>query len=124
MYTLFLCSSPDWLKKQLVHIGSTSNPAITRAELADLHPPLLSSRLDYITVWETTAATRDELYDHVEVVHQRFFRYRMMDRIPGDSEWFNMGGVLTLEVIETFIDSCPWVKRRVPLEELNAAHAM
>lgn len=72
--------------------------------------------------------TRDELYDHLEVVQEQFFRYRMMDRIPGDSEWFNMKGVLTLARIEGFIDSCPWVKRRVPIKEIEPVskphHAM
>jgi len=74
--------------------------------------------IDYDAVWETNALTRDDLFDHEDILHNQFIKWRMMHNIPGDSEWFDFKGHSPLEIVREFMKTMPWVKREVPLSEI------
>ena len=67
-------------------IGCTEEPYGRRSTYLTGCPPGLtpSQDIDYDAVWETTATTRDELFDLEDEVHNHFMRYRMMREKPGD----------------------------------------
>jgi hypothetical protein len=69
-------------------------------------------------MWETTATTSEELFEHEDEVDNHFLKYRMMREIPGDSEWFNFQGRSPYDVVKTFMETRPWVKRQIPLSEI------
>ena len=80
-------------------------------------PPGLtpSYDIDYDGVWETTATSQHELYDHEEEIHNYFLKYRMCRHVPGDSEWFNFQGDSPLERVQSYLATRSWVKRQVPV---------
>lgn len=97
-------------------LGCTGEPYGRRSTYLTGCPPGLtpSHDIEYEGVWETSAATRDELFDHEDEVHNWFVRKRMMRETPGDSEWFRV----SQEEVATFVESRPWCIRRVPLSEI------
>lgn len=102
-------------------IGCTEEPYGRRSTYLTGCPPGLtpSQDIDYDAVWETTATTRDELFDLEDEVHNHFLRYRMMREKPGDSEWFNFQGKNPQNEVKRFMESRPWVKRQLPLSEIT-----
>jgi len=78
-----------------------------------------SRDLSYFGIWETTASTRDELFDMEEAVHEHFLQFRIMRRIPKDTEWFNFRGANPYEAVRTYMSTCQWVKCEVPPEEIK-----
>ena len=84
-------------------------------------PPGLTPSYDieYEGVWETTATTKDKLFDYEDEVHNYFLKYRMMREIPGDSEWFNFQGNNPYDIVKSFMDSRTWVKRQLSLSEIK-----
>lgn len=117
---LYLASSSVWLSSGLVKIGCTENPRARLSTYRTGCPPgqTPSAAIVYLAVWETSATTRDELYDAEEEVHERFFRQRLMWEKPGDSEWFRMGAD-AVDAVSAFVESRAWMRRRVPLEEVS-----
>lgn len=102
-------------------LGCTEEPYGRRSTYLTGCPPGLtpSQDIDYDAVWETTATTRDELFDLEDEIHNHFLKYRMMREKPGDSEWFNFQGKNPCDEVKRFIESRPWVRRQVPLSEIS-----
>ncbi len=78
-----------------------------------------SHDIEYDAIWETDAITRDELFHYEDILHNQFVKWRMMRRIPGDSEWFDFKEHSPLEIVKEFMKTMPWVKREVPLSEIT-----
>jgi superfamily II DNA or RNA helicase len=97
-------------------LGCTVEPYGRRSTYLTGCPPGLtpSHDIEYEGVWETSATTRDELFDHEDEVHNWFLLKRMIREKPGDSEWFRV----SQEEVVTFVESRPWCVRRVPLSEI------
>ena len=120
---IYLATCPVFREMCLGKIGMSENPHGRRSTYLTGCPPGLtpSYDIDYDAVWETTAATRDELFDLEDEVHNHFLKYRMMRDKPGDSEWFNFQGKNPLAEVSRFMDTRPWVKGIVPLAETKRA---
>lgn len=117
---IYLASSPFFRTLFYGKIGSTQEPYGRRSTYLTGCPPggTPSYDIEYDSVWETTATTRDELYEYEEEVHAHFLKYRMMREIPSDSEWFNFKGRTPYDVVKPFMDARPWIKRQIPLSEI------
>ena len=117
---IYLASSPVFRALCIGKIGCTEEPYGRRSTYLTGCPPGLtpSQDIDYDAVWETTATTRDELFDLEDEVHNHFLKYRMMREKPGDSEWFNFQGKNPHDEMKRFMESRPWVTRQVPLSEI------
>ena len=102
-------------------IGCTEEPYGRRSTYLTGCPPGLtpSYDIDYDGIWETTATTKDELFEHEDEVHNYFLKYRMMREIPGDSEWFNFQGKNPYDIVKSFIETRSWMKRQIPLSEIT-----
>jgi len=118
---IYLASSPAFRTLHLGKLGCTENPHGRRSTYLTGCPPGLtpSHDIDYDAVWETTATTRDELFDFEDEVHNHFLNYRLMREKPGDSEWFDFQGKTPLDEVKRWMESRPWVKRQLPLSELS-----
>ena len=118
---IYLASSPVFRGLFLGKLGCTEEPYGRRSAYLTGCPPGLtpSQDIDYDAVWETTATTRDELFDMEDEVHNHFLKYRMMRSKPGDSEWFNFQGKTPYDEVTRFMESRPWVKRQLPLSEIK-----
>lgn len=116
---IYLASSDAYKATNVGRIGCTEDPQKQlRTFLARCPPGLTPScDIEYVAIWETTAINRDQLLDFEDEVHDRFLRYRMMRRIPGDSEWFNFGKN-NFDVVIKFMESRTWVTRQVELSEI------
>jgi superfamily II DNA or RNA helicase len=117
---IYLASSPVFRALFLGKIGCTEEPYGRRSTYLTGCPPGLtpSYDIDYEGMWETTATTRDELFEYEDEVHNHFLKYRMKREIPGDSEWFNFQGRSPYDVVKAFMETRPWVKRQIPLSEI------
>jgi superfamily II DNA or RNA helicase len=117
---IYLASSPVFRALCLGKLGCTEEPYGRRNTYLTGCPPGLkpSQDIDYDAVWETTATTRDELFDLEDEVHNHFLKYRMMREKPGDSEWFNFQGKNPCDEVKRFMESRSWVRRQVPLSEI------
>lgn len=117
---IYLASSPVFRALCLGKLGCTEEPYGRRSTYLTGCPPGLtpSQDIDYDAVWETTATTRDELFDLEDEVHNHFLKYRMMREKPGDSEWFNFQGKNPCDEVKRFMESRSWVRRQVPLSEI------
>ena len=117
---IYLASSPVFRELCIGKLGCTEEPYGRRRTYLTGCPPRLtpSQDIDYDAVWETTATTRDELFDLEDEVHHHFVKYRMMRETLGDSEWFNFQYKNPYEEVKRFMESRPWVKRQVPLSEI------
>jgi len=117
---IYLASSPVFRGLFLGKLGCTEEPYGRRSTYLTGCPPGLtpSYDIDYDGMWETTATTRDELFEYEEEVHNYFLKYRMMREIPGDSEWFNFQGRSPYDAVKAFMETRSWVKRQVPLSEI------
>ena len=118
---IYLASSPVFRGLFLGKLGCTENPYRRRSAYLTGCPPGLtpSQDIDYDAVWETTATTRDELFDMEDEIHNHFLKYRMMRSKPGDSEWFNFQGKNPYDEVTKFMESRPWVKRQILLSEIK-----
>ena len=117
---IYLASSPVFRALFLGKLGCTEEPYGRRSTYLTGCPPGLtpSYDIDYEGMWETTATTRDELFEYEDEVHNHFLKYRMMREIPGDSEWFNFQGRSPYDAVKAFMETRPWVKRQIPLSEI------
>ena len=117
---LYIISNPAFLEQCIVKIGRTIEPYGRRSTYLTGCPPGLtpSQDLEYVAIWETTAITLSELDNIEDEVHNHFLRYRMIRKIPGDSEWFNFQGKTPYDEVDKFMKSRPWVKRQVLLSEI------
>jgi superfamily II DNA or RNA helicase len=118
---IYLASSPVFRDLFLGKLGCTEEPYGRRSTYLTGCPPGLtpSQDIDYDALWETTATTRDELFDLEDEVHNHFLKYRMMREKPGDSEWFNFKGKNPHDEVKRFMESRPWVKRQLTLSEIT-----
>ena len=118
---IYLASSPVFRGLFLGKLGLTEEPYGRRSAYLTGCPPGLtpSQDIDYDAVWETTATTRDELFDMEDEVHNHFLKYRMMRSKPGDSEWFNFQGKTPYDEVKRFMESRSWVKRQIPFSEIK-----
>lgn len=118
---IYLASSPVFRGLFLGKLGCTEDPYSRLGTYLTGCPPGLtpSQDIDYDAVWETTATTRDELFDMEDEVHNHFLKYRMMRSKPGDSEWFNFKDKSPHDEVTRFMESRPWVKRQIPLSEIK-----
>jgi superfamily II DNA or RNA helicase len=118
---LYLATSAFYKLLYIVKLGMTEDLYGRRSTYQTSCPPGVephSHDIDYEIVWETDATSRDQLFDYEEILHSQFVKWRMMRRIPFDSEWFNFNGDSSLEIIRDFMKTMPWVKREVPLSEI------
>ena len=121
MYNIYLASSPVFRTLFLGKLGCTEEPYGRRSTYLTGCPPGLTPSYDieYEGMWETTATSREELFDFEDEVHNHFLKYRMMRLIPGDSEWFNFVNRSPYDAVKAFMDTRQWVKRQVPLSEIT-----
>lgn len=117
---IYLASSPVFKALSLGKLGCTEEPYGRRSTYLTGCPPGLtpSYDIDYEGMWETTATTKDELFDYEDEVHNHFLKYRMMREIPGDSEWFNFQSRSPYDAVKAYMETRPWVKRQIPLSEI------
>jgi superfamily II DNA or RNA helicase len=117
---IYVVSCSVFREMGLCKIGMTENLYGRRSTYLTGCPPGLtpSHDIEYDAVWETTATTRDQLFDFEDEVHNYFLKYRMMRDKPGDSEWFNFQGKTPLAEVSRFMDTRPWVKRLLPLVDI------
>lgn len=120
MFLLYIASAQIYLLKNILKIGITEEPYGRRTTYRTGCPPGLtpSHDIDYITIWETSATSRDELHHFEDIVHNELITYRMMRDIPGDSEWFDFKDSIPLQSVIDFITSLPFIKRTIPLQEI------
>lgn len=121
---LYVATSLAYYAYLVVKIGCTRDPiARWRTYLTGCPPGMEPSQDIYFCgVWETGATTSEELTNYEDIVHNRFHYFRLMRRDPGDSEWFRFRVRDPLTEIAQFLENrelCPWIKRRVPLDELK-----
>jgi superfamily II DNA or RNA helicase len=118
---IYLASSPVFKSMYLGKVGCSEEPYGRRSTYLTGCPPGLtpSYDIDYDAVWETTATTREDLFDFEDELHNQFLKYRMMREKPGDSEWFNFQGKNPYDEVKQFMESRVWVKREVPLSEIS-----
>ena len=117
---IYLASSPVFKALFLGKLGCTEEPYGRRSTYLTGCPPGLtpSYDIDYEGMWETTATTKEELFEYEDEVHNHFLKYRMMREIPGDSEWFNFQGRSPYDAVKAFMETRSWVKRQIPLSEI------
>lgn len=117
---IYLASSPVFKALSIGKLGCTEEPYGRRSTYLTGCPPGLtpSYDIDYEGMWETTATTKEELFEHEDEVHNHFLKYRMMREIPGDSEWFNFQGRSPYDLVKAFMDTRPWWKRQILLSEI------
>jgi len=117
---IYLASSPVFRALFLGKLGCTEEPYGRRSTYLTGCPPGLtpSYDIDYEGMWETTATTKEELFEYEDEVHNHFLKYRMMREIPGDSEWFNFQGRSPYDAVKAFMETRSWVKRQIPLSEI------
>jgi hypothetical protein len=117
---IYLASSPVFRALFLGKLGCTEEPYGRRSTYLTGCPPGLtpSYDIDYEGMWETIATTKEELFEYEDEVHNHFLKYRMMRKIPGDSEWFNFQGRSPYDVVKAFMETRSWVKRQIPLSEI------
>jgi superfamily II DNA or RNA helicase len=117
---IYLASSPVLKALSLGKIGCTEEPYGRRSTYLTGCPPGLtpSYDIDYEGMWETTATTTEEKFEHEEEVMNHFLKYRMMRSIPGDSEWFNFQGRNPYDAVKAYMETRSWVKRLIPLSEI------
>ena len=118
---LYLATSAFYKILGIVKLGMTEDLYGRRSTYQTSCPPGLtphSHDIDYDAVWETDALTRDDLFHYEDILHNQFIKWRMMRRIPGDSEWFDFKSHSSLEIVKEFMKTMPWVKRQVPLLEI------
>jgi superfamily II DNA or RNA helicase len=116
---IYLASSRAFLAMFLAKIGYSIDLYGRRSTYLTGCPPGLTPSYDmeYIGVWETGAATIEELRMHEDEIHNYLLKYRMMREIPGDSEWFNFQGRDPYEVVKAYVESRGW--RQLPLSEIR-----
>lgn len=114
---LYLATSDDYSSHHIVKLGMTENPHGRLATYLTGCPP--PNDIYFDTIWKTNATNRDELYHYEEILHNRFIRYRMMRRLPGDSEWFDFGGNDAFTMVKSFMNTMPWVSETVILSEIK-----
>lgn len=117
---IYLASSPVFRALSLGKLGCTEEPYGRRSTYLTGCPPGLtpSYDIDYEGMWETTATTKEELFEYEDEVHNHFLKYRMMREIPGDSEWFNFQGRSPYDAVKAFMETRSWAKRQIPLSEI------
>jgi len=117
---IYHASSPVFRVSFLGKLGCTEEPYGRRSTYLTGCPPGLtpSYDIDYEGMWETTATTKEELFEYEDEVHNHFLKYRMMREIPGDSEWFNFQGRSPYDAVKAFMETRSWVKRQIPLSEI------
>ncbi len=118
---LYLATSPFYRLLCIGKLGMTEDLYGRQSNYQTSCPPGLtphSHDIDYDAVWETDAVTRDDLFHYEDILHNQFIKWRMMRRIPGDSEWFDFKDHSPLEIVREFMKTMPWVKREVPLSEI------
>jgi superfamily II DNA or RNA helicase len=124
MYILYFATSDILYKRCVGKLGMTEFPHSRETNLQTATPPgLLPESHDnhMVAFWETTATSRDELFDYEEQLHNAFLRYRLMRAIPGDSEWFDWKGQEPLPIVRTFLSTQPWIRRELTRAEIVTA---
>ena len=118
---IYLASSAVFRAMSLGKLGYTTEPYGRRSTYLTGCPPGLSPSydIDYDGMWETIAETEEELREFEDEIHNHFLKYRMMRKIPGDSEWFNFQGMTPYDIVKSFMDTRAWVKRQIPLFEIT-----
>lgn len=118
---IYLASNTAFRKLSIGKIGYTENLYGRRSTYLTGCPPnqTPSQDIDYDLVVETTATTRDELYDFEDEVHDKFNANRLIRETPGDSEWFDFQGKNPYDEVMRFMETSGWVKRYVPLSEIR-----
>lgn len=120
-YYLYLASNSYYRPLGIGKIGCTENPhARLKTYLTGCAPGLNPSQdIVYDAIWETTAKSREELRELEELVHDRFYKRRMMRGILGDSEWFNFDRLNPLEQVEPYLNSQTWIKGKIHIDEIK-----
>lgn len=118
---IYIASSPIFREKSCWMINATDDPhGRLREYLADCPPmPDKSQDVSYDALWETSARTKIELLDILDVVNDYFMRYRLIRRNIGDSDWFNFKGENGYDIVKRFMDSRPYVKHQVQLSDIH-----
>jgi len=118
---LYIATAPVYAILGIFKLGFTSEPYGRHSTYQTGCPPGLtpSHDIEYITIWEIDAQTRDEGFDYEDILHNQFLKYRMMRDKPGDTEWFDFKGQSGITHVKAFMEKMSWVKREVPLSEIT-----
>jgi superfamily II DNA or RNA helicase len=118
---LYIATAPIYESQNIIKIGFTEEPYGRRSTYQTGCPPGLtpSHDIDYYALWKIDTEDRNEGLDYEDILHNQFIKWRMMRRIPGDSEWFDFKGHSPLETVRDFMKTMPWViQPEVSLSEI------
>ena len=109
MFYLYAASSKVFRLQGKVKIGCTTKPHQRLSTYNTGYPP--GDDMEFLGLWETTATSREEMFDHEEDLHDHFFAQRMSRKEPDDSEWFHFGASKDpyAEVVD-YVQTRPWAK--------------
>ena len=124
---IYVATAACYISQLIVKIGCTTNLYNRRSTYMTGCPPGLtpSCDIEYISVWETCAATREDLFSHEEEIHNYFYKYRLIRRHRGDTEWFRFSDCVSekdlLQRVAGYMnEQCSWVVRNVPIGEIRS----
>lgn len=108
---LYVATSQVAIASGMVKIGCTTDPAARLSTYLTGCPPGLdpSPEIYYLAVYQI--GQQHDLKRCEDIVHNRFWKCRLMRRVPGDSEWFKFEGysqAAILDLIDKFIRSQLW----------------
>lgn len=125
MYYIYIASSEIYYSEELkvIKIGCTENPNSRLSSYLTSCPPSLEPSCDikFLALYETKAKTKEDLFDYEDEVHCKFYSYRLMRKLPGDSEWFSFSSKVKdpISLIETFVSSRPWFHSSIHINDMN-----
>lgn len=119
-YYIYIISCAYYLDKLIVKIGHTGGPKERIQTYLVGCPPEMepSSDLYFCKLWLTTAITEEESKHFEGLIHNKFFRNRMMRHILGDTEWFKFDED-PIATISSYMNTRPWVVKEAPYEDIG-----
>ncbi len=117
---LYIATAPVYASLSIFKLGLTTEPYGRHSTYQTGCPPGLtpSHDIEYAAIWKINAESKDDLENCEVMLHNQFLKYRMMRRIPGDTEWFDFKGQDGLALVKSFMEKMPWVIREVPHSEI------
>ena len=117
---IYIATAPVYALLYIFKLGLTTEPYGRHSTYQTGCPPGLtpSHDIEYAAIWEIDADSNDELRNYEAMLHNQFLKYRMMRKIPGDTEWFDFKGQDGIALVKSFMEKMSWVIREVPLSEI------
>ena len=110
---LYMLTSISYKTSYIAKLGCTECPYSRLQNFLTSYPP--GNEVDFEGIWETTAISKEELFDLEERLHFRFHKYRMKRERPGDSEWFDFKTPEVYSQVSDFLKSQSWIKQKVKM---------